>query len=67
MGDIDERIAYLDAYLWCLRTYGKQPAAAYPRTLDYYDGRLWNYIDTRSAYSEPVADILARFRSAVPN
>jgi hypothetical protein len=67
MGDIDERIAYLEAYLWCLRTYGKQPAAAYPSTLDYYDQRIWDYIDAQHAYDEPVADILARFSSTVPN
>ena len=67
MGDIDERIAYLDGYLWCRRTYGKQPAAAYPRSLDYYDQKIWNYIKTPKAYNEPVADILARFRSAIPN
>jgi hypothetical protein len=67
MGDPDERRGYLEAYLWCLRTYGKQPAAAYPRSLDYYDERIWNYIQMQKAYYEPVADILARFRSAVPN
>lgn len=67
MGAYEERIAYLAAYLWCLRTYGKQSATAYPRSLDYYDQRIWNYVETRKAYYEPAAEILARFRSAVPN
>jgi hypothetical protein len=65
-GSYEERVGYLEAYLWCLRTYGKQPGAAYPRSLDYYDERIWNHIETQKAYEEPVAEILARFRSAVP-
>jgi len=66
-GSYEERLGYIEAYLWCLGTYGRQPASAYPRTLDYYDEQIWNYIDARKAYDEPVADILARFRSPVPN
>ena len=66
MNSPEERRGYIEAYLWCLRTYGKQPAASYPRSLDYYDERIWNYIETQKAYYEPVADILARFRSRLP-
>ena len=63
----EKRLGYLEAYLWCMRTYGKQPAAAYPRSLEFYGQRIEEYIDTHKAYNEPVADILARFRSRLPN
>lgn len=62
-----ERLGYLEGYLWCLRTYGKQPAAAYPSPLEFYDERIIDDIDARNAWHEPIADILARFRASVPN
>jgi len=64
-----ERLGYLEAYLWCLRTYAKVPAAAYPRSLEFYDGQITGLMTNNEgpAWRQPVADLLARFRSAVGN
>ena len=60
-GSHSQRLGYLQGYIGCLRTYVKQPKETYSRPPDYYDNHIWDYIEARKAYNEPVANILARY------
>ena len=56
--------AFLEGYLWCMRTCVGKPTETYSRPIAYYVHRISNYIKThpKTADDEAIADILSRFR-----
>lgn len=55
--------AFLQGYLWCMRTCLNTPPASYSMPVAYYARRISAYIRShpKTAYDKPVADILSRF------
>lgn len=58
------RQAFIEGYLWCLRTCVDKPSEMYARPAAYYVHRISDYIQThpKTAYDEAIATILSRFR-----
>ena len=62
-GSDNERLGFLEGYLWCLHTCVERPAEAYSKPAGYYVDKIDSYIQRfPRGNDEPIATILSRFR-----
>lgn len=61
----EERLGFLEGYLWCVRTQSVPEKVTYSRSVSYYRSKIDDYVRTHAkADDEPIAAILAGFRDA---
>ncbi len=57
----DERKAFVEGYLWCVRSYSNSDE--YPQSDDYYFDKVDKYTEAHpDTDNEPIAETLSRFR-----